>query len=193
MEQFSLEKYLENPNCKIVTRDGRQATILKCNAENTRFPIIGTIITNGIEEPYSWTENGGTMIPEFGEIQSDIFFANEENGLTEFERELEMMMVSFSNGNLGSDVRKEMPKQMLHDYAHRLLDLARKEILEEFRSREELFYKNGFEIGRESALKDLPKLRKDCFHNITSVVDGRLYYNGYYIDINELEKLPKED
>jgi hypothetical protein len=50
----------------------------------------------------------------------------------------------------------------------------------------------AYSMGKQDALKDFPKWRRDCFHNINSVVDGRLFYNGYYIDINELEKLPKE-
>lgn len=57
--------------------------------------------------------------------ENDLFFADEEEELTEFERELEMMMVSFSNGNFGSDVIKEMPKPKLHNYAYRLLKWLR--------------------------------------------------------------------
>ena len=51
--------------------------------------------------------------------------------LTEFEEALEMMMVSFSNANLGSDVRKEMPKQKLHNCANRLLKIAEKQLKED--------------------------------------------------------------
>lgn len=177
MEQFSLEKYLENPSRKVVTRDGRKVTI-----EKTDIHIHGMshMILGNYSDIYEMWHSNGRINYTGSDCNLDLFFADEENTnkildelksylektpkeqiekdwkeiqdwysqhftnekhnekeeltefeeeeLTEFEEELEMMMVSFSNRNLGSDVIKEMPKQKLYNYAHRLLDLAIKEI-----------------------------------------------------------------
>lgn len=180
MEQFNLEKWLQDKSRKIVTRDGREIEILKTDFRGYK-QIIGVIknCDNKADEVEQWDgqENFRGM---FGESKYDLFFADEEE-LTEFEKELEMMMVSFSNGNLGSDVRKEMPKEKLHNYAHRLLDLAREEIL-----------------------KSLPKWKKAAedkefdrnvllFENKERVVlTTELYKGEYYIEADDLKTLPKE-
>ena len=121
---------------------------------------------------------------------------NEKEELTEFEKEFEMMMVSFSNGNLGSDVRKEMPKQKIHNYANRLLYLARKEI-------KGILTTDAYNQGREDALKDLPKWKKiphstprkelfDMMHkHIVLAFNDCVDY--YYLDESDLRKLPKEE
>lgn len=117
------------------------------------------------------------------------------------------MMVSFSNGNLGSDFIKEMPKKKLHNYAHRLIDLARKELKPEFDKEMDKMLaetdKVVYQKGQQDALKDLPKLEKlkSCIDKTIPVMytyaaSMKTYveYNGFKLCINDaFEKLPKEE
>ena len=43
MEQFNLEKYLENPSRKVVTRDGKSVRIICTDRRDLNFPIIALI------------------------------------------------------------------------------------------------------------------------------------------------------
>lgn len=132
-----------------------------------------------------------------------------EEELTEFEKELEMMMVSFSNGNLGSGVRKEMPEQRLHDCAHRLLDLAREELQQEFDKEMDKRLAETSRLiylkGHEDTLKELPKWKKANEHKEFAVhvcvmdedmypfLDTEVHEGEYYIELSDLKTLPKEE
>ena len=73
MEQFNLDKYLKNPNRKIVTRDGRSVKIICTNAKGN-FPIIALVETyNGNETVLRLNENGHYYNDT--ENSSDLFFA----------------------------------------------------------------------------------------------------------------------
>ena len=78
MEQFSLEKFLENPNHKVVTRDGRSARIICTDAKND-YPIVALIETpNGKErQPCGYKEDGTYIIGE--KLSCDLFFAPEKH------------------------------------------------------------------------------------------------------------------
>lgn len=130
MEQFNLDTWLKDKNRKVTTRYGNRKVRIICTDRKAKLPIVALMVDmDGNEYVTHHTKNGWCSAEEKYPDKRDLFFADKEEKLTEFEKELEMMMVSFYNGNLGSDVIKEMPKQKLHNYAHRLLDLARKEIL----------------------------------------------------------------
>lgn len=76
MEQFNLEKYLENPNRKVVTREGRSVKIICTNAKGN-FPIIALVETyNGNETVLRLKENG--RFYNDTENSSDLFFASEK-------------------------------------------------------------------------------------------------------------------
>lgn len=93
--------------------------------------------------------------------------------LTEFEKKLKFLCSAFQHVDSSSD---EVINGVIQDYAKDLLDLARNELL-----------------------KDLPKWKTyegklignalTCEETIQPV----LVWHGYYITINELEKLPKEE
>lgn len=80
MEQFNLEKYLANPERKIVTRDGRDARIICTDRKsNTSFdgPILALVddINQGRECCYSYS-SGGKVCKSESDI--DLFFAPEK-------------------------------------------------------------------------------------------------------------------
>ena len=76
MEQFSLEKYLENPNRKVVTRDGRSVRII-CTDAKGNYPIVALVeIYNGAENVFRVEENGHFYYDT--EDSRDLFFAPEK-------------------------------------------------------------------------------------------------------------------
>ena len=78
MEQFSLEKYLENPSRKVITRDGRNARIICTDAKNN-YPIVVLIETpDGRErQPCGYKKDGTYIIGE--KLSCDLFFAPEKH------------------------------------------------------------------------------------------------------------------
>ena len=200
MEQFNLDKWLQNKSRKVVTRYGSPVRIVCWDRNTTYWKIIGLVTSpdGSTENPFTYDVDGNESDGCLHDHRNDLFFADKEEELTEFEKEFEMMMVSFSNGNLGSDVIKEMPKQKLHNYARRLLDLARKELIEEL-SDDNFAIDFALNKGKQDALKDLPKWKKCVgstgpFIDYNSKGEEYLYLNDYVIKVSELfEKLPKKE
>jgi hypothetical protein len=73
MEQFSLEKYLENPNRKVVTRDGRSVRIICTNRLDENYPVIALVNDEYTEKCYSYSEFGKDIVNTDCEL--DLFFA----------------------------------------------------------------------------------------------------------------------
>ena len=78
MEQFSLEKYLENPNRKIVTRDGRSARIICTNRLGENYPVIALVNNEDSERCYSYTTFGKPYIYQNRDCEFDLFFTPEK-------------------------------------------------------------------------------------------------------------------
>ena len=74
MRQFNLKEYLKNPSRKVVTRDGRNATI-HCTNFRGIFPIIAEIESVG--KSFSYNEDGKTSY--VGSSVYDLFFAPEKH------------------------------------------------------------------------------------------------------------------
>lgn len=80
MEQFSLEKYLENPNRKVVTRDGRSVRIVCTDRRGLNVKPIAALITipNGDEIIKTYWENG-VETQGYEDNPNDLFFATEKH------------------------------------------------------------------------------------------------------------------
>ena len=76
MEQFSLEKYLEDPNRKVVTRDGRSVRIICTNRLDENYPVIALVNDEYTEKCYSYSESGKDIVNTDCEL--DLFFAPEK-------------------------------------------------------------------------------------------------------------------
>ena len=75
MEEFSLEKYLKNPNRKVVTRDGKSVRIVCTDLKGTEFPIIA-LYEDGEHECFdTYRPNGRSC--DYYEFDNDLFFASE--------------------------------------------------------------------------------------------------------------------
>ena len=73
MEQFNLDKYLENPNRKVVTRDGRSVRIICTDRKSYTFPIVVLIEGCYQENICAYTKDG--LYSHGTECTCDLFFA----------------------------------------------------------------------------------------------------------------------
>ena len=78
MEQFSLEKYLENPNRKVVTRDGRSVRIVCTNKLDKNYPVLALVRNEDYEMCYSYTTFGKLYTNQSINRELDLFFAPEK-------------------------------------------------------------------------------------------------------------------
>ena len=79
MEQFSLDKYLENPSRKVVTRNGRNVRIICTDKKGYEYPIVALIENKleGFEGTLYYTKDGKYIANESSD--SDLFFAPEKH------------------------------------------------------------------------------------------------------------------
>ena len=73
MKQFNLEKYLENPNRKVVTRDGRSVRIICTDRKSDTFPIVVLIEGCYQENICAYTKDG--LYSRGVECTCNLFFA----------------------------------------------------------------------------------------------------------------------
>lgn len=78
MKRFDLEEYLENPNRKVITRDGRNVRIICTDKRKDDYPILALCsMDNGSEHCYSYLPNGKRYLIEDSSV--DLFFATEKH------------------------------------------------------------------------------------------------------------------
>lgn len=74
MKQFTLEEYLKNPKCKIVTRDRKRVRIICTDRAKTDCPVVALVMRNdGHEDVEVFSEDGRWI--GCGENSLDLFFA----------------------------------------------------------------------------------------------------------------------
>ena len=178
MQQFDLSLWLQDKSRKVVTRDGRSVRIICTDGPNEHYQIVG-FIENEIAT-FSWNTSGKHFNGNDNTIL-DLFFADEVEELSEFEKKLVEILKSEGApiGNIEKFTDKD--KEAFHCYSKQLLDLAKKEIL-----------------------KDLPKWKKATEHkdlekHIAILEDSKVLLSDYleegdyYIDLEDLKTLPKEE
>ena len=77
MEQFSLEKYLENPSRKIVTREGKPVRIICTNVKGVSYSVLALVDKGDYEGPTLYTKKGEYSLGT--ECSYDLFFAPEKH------------------------------------------------------------------------------------------------------------------
>lgn len=187
MKQFNLNEWLQDKSRKVVTRDGREVDIYY--SPTSRISLIGRTSDNYI---YQYTKDG-FQCDTFNQAKNDLFFADEEEELTEFEKALSDIIGFWQQGNhVSKDIKID---------AKNLLDLAREKDWREPVGA----YKNGYEQGKQDALKDLPKWKKAHEHkefplhvcvideNMYPFLDTEVNEGDYYIELSDLKTLPKEE
>ena len=192
MEQFNLEKWLQNKNRKIVTGEGIPVRIICTDRKTKSGSIVGLV---GKDESliYVWNNDGKHIVSGIPDI--DLFFADDD-ALTEFENKLFSVISEVWQNYLFG--RKIDFAETVKEYSSELLDLARKEICLTCKEYSR-GYKEGLKLGREDILKDLPKWRKanvfvsNEFGLAIRNGDLIITHNGYQIKLSDLETLPTEE
>ena len=94
MEQFSLDKYLETPSRKVVTRNGRNVRIICTDKKGFDYPIVALIENKleGFEGALYYTKDGKYIANESSD--SDLFFAPEKH-----EGWINLFKGTFANAN----------------------------------------------------------------------------------------------
>ena len=78
MKEFSLEEYHKNPNRKIVTRDGRNVSIICTDKRKSIYPIIALCFMEDESEIcHNYLPNGKEYLGE--DSNDDLFFAPEKH------------------------------------------------------------------------------------------------------------------
>ena len=78
MEQFSVEKYLENPNRKIVARDGESVRIICIDRLDENYPVLALVKNEDYEICHSYTTFGKLYTNQTTDCDLDLFFAPEK-------------------------------------------------------------------------------------------------------------------
>ena len=219
MEQFSLEKYLENPSRKVCTRDGNIAEIIYTNGKG-RFPVIVIDPYEEETEPWQVTENG-KLFCNGDDDPLDLFFADEEEEPQSIEitfgaKDSEFVRDEYyipegcearieGNKVIIEKIKKEEPSSI-----EELLSIITLREIEYWRTHDKILRqdfnecaKQLLDLARKEILKDLPKLEKtkDCIdptipimYTNTPSMKSYVEYHGYKLCINDVfEKLPKEE
>ena len=77
MRQFSLEEYLKNPNQKIVTRNGRDATIIYTNKRDIAgYSIVALVHEDNFDNCVTYLPDGACLPSRPSD--NDLFFAPEK-------------------------------------------------------------------------------------------------------------------
>lgn len=216
MEQFNLDTWLQDKSRKICTRDGRPVRIICTDRKGKSGNIVGLV---GKDESliYVWNNDGKHIVSEIPD--NDLFFADEEekpqsieipfgafdsefikdeyyipegceariegnkviiervqkeDELTEFEKEVDAIIDENIKRNIG-----------LKYEARNLLDLAREEI-----SKDNVIITLSEWKTLAEKFKDLPKWKKITDETNLSLT---LSNGEYYLPLEDLENLPKEE
>lgn len=163
------------------------------------------------KDSISWLERQGEQKPSWSEEdKNDLFFTDEKEELTEFEKAISEFIQKLTfNGNV-------LPSKDIKGYAKSLLDLARKELEANYYTKvldDRMVFKSelhatdlqtAYGMGKQDALKDLPKWKKATEHkdlekHIAILEEDKVLLSNYleegdcYIDLEDLKALPKEE
>lgn len=75
-KQFDLQYYLEHPNVRVVTRDGRSARILCTDLKRSDFPIVASFpnTTEDLDDLCTFTTTGKLLSTSSFAHPNDLFF-----------------------------------------------------------------------------------------------------------------------
>ena len=76
MKQFNLDEYLENPNRKVITRDGHNVRIVCTDCKNYEYPTVALVTYNDDEFVVNCTKEGKCHTPN--KYKYDLFFVSEK-------------------------------------------------------------------------------------------------------------------
>lgn len=184
MEQFSLEKWLQDKSRKVVTRDGKEVELFY--STTSKIPLIGKVSDSVFSVLHQYTKDG-FQCDTMNQAKNDLFFADEEEEMTIFEKRFIDLIRFWMSGNTNPE---ENLIQSRFD-AKELLDLARKELEKDIeRSAVEFakFYMEdvnpSFEKVQES--EELWKWKMSCLRGV-----NKAYTQGKQDTMKDLPNFTK--
>lgn len=210
MEKFSLEKWLKNKSHKVVTKDGRPVRIVCWDRNATYWKIVGLVTSSdcSTENACYYDVNGNELYSSLYGHKNDLFFADEEEEWTEFEKNIKSIFKHIKAGDLCD----------IHVLSNNLLDLARKELEKNYYTKvlyDRMVFKSelhstdlqaAYDMGKQDALKSMPKWKKAtedkdfeineaCILNddIYPIIATNVNIGEYYLELDELKNLPLEE
>ena len=148
---FSLEEYKSNPDAKIVTRDGRPVEILYTDRLSERCVIA---LVNGVDALYYFANGRGNG--EQGEDCADDLFFDVEPELSAFEKRVADIIRSRDGESAYGD-EKLTSEEVAHIVSKDLLELAKREYLDDIHDSVQRSLNNMWEEGREYERRELLK------------------------------------
>ena len=130
MEQFSLDKYLENPSRKVVTRRGNPVRIICTDRKHGEDDLPIVFLEECLNGEFLLTCRNDGRCDNY-DTPYDLFFADEEEELTDFEKELQTMIsdASYWTSDDGSmSTYCHFGDKEIKKISGKILDLAKKEI-----------------------------------------------------------------
>lgn len=195
---------IESGEYKVETNFGSPVEIVCWNRrdDTANKTIVGIIRTGTVEEIASWNIGGklcNATSPQ--NTAYDLFIVTPEPDRTEFEKAIwnavtEAQLIPRDKDGIRNihDIDEFIKKRSAE-----LLAIAREQFKSDFNSMLEsnykTAYKEGYEDGKKEVLKDLPRWRRysDSNNRGYGIHAGLLLNGDWLIELEDLEKLPKED
>lgn len=152
--KFDLETYKAHPEKKVVTKEGLPVRILctdrmDAHSDYVKKPIVALVLLKDKiqEQVVNYTKDGHLLTPG-QEDGLDLFFADEEPKLSEFENAVMNCYTRDVSGKL-------LTQEELGTRAKKLLELAKKQLIPEFIATHYKEVQKAREEGKAEALKDI--------------------------------------
>lgn len=204
---------IESGDYKVETRDGRPARII-CWDMISDEPIIALVAgdpndkTDTSEYILSCFEKGNYYTTK--ESENDLFIVTPEPEMSE----MEISLLSWLSDDTSGEIPMGRMKQVVKARAAELLALSKSQLLQSGELLTQEHHEKLMETLSEECKKDLPRWRKAdrdidagtidfaVFHKndggdhedwLSIEVTNRLYKDEYYLELSDLNKLPKEE
>ena len=222
MEQFSLEKWLENKDRRITTRYGNRTVRIIAYDRIDNRPIVALVktLSDGKEFINDYTKNGWHDLEEKYPDKYDLFFADEEEiKFSDFERGIQELIntcLSQIKKIEKQDEKLDAVSIFVKENAKKILELARKDLEENYYTKvidDKMVFKSelheqslqtAYDIGKQETLEKMPEWKRFDFGNsfnsrlvvIPATKFGVVVYNTdtkMFLTATDLEQLPKEN
>lgn len=202
MQQFDLSLWLQDKSRKVVTRRGNPVRII-CTDRKHGEDELPVVFLEEIKCGEMLLACGNDGRSDNYDTPYDLFFADEDE-LTEFEKVVQNLMDKSKQG-----VFDPKSEDDVREVSKNLLNIARKELKPEFdREMDKMLAETDkvvYQKGQQDALKSLPKWKKAterkkfvlhvCVmdNHMCPFLDTEVYEGEYYIELDDLRTLPKEE
>lgn len=185
--------------------------ILKWDSNSDAGCIIGCVRRNGKDRIYAFDENGEHKVS--GE-DDRLFIVTPEPEMSEWEKAVANTLFDWQGVQPENRIMTDSVESAVKEEAAKLLSFAKQQLLQSGELLTQEHHEKLMGTLREECKKDLPKWKKAdrdvdagtidfaVFHKndggdhedwLSIEVTNRLYKDEYYLELADLEKLPKDE